>query len=172
MTADRLLRLYPRAWRERYGDEFLALVGDRPLGLPQLIDIVSGAIDAHLSSDVRATTVSERPAAQAQGGEAVIETWKPICFRDRPAVLSKRDALIGSVVVIGGSILFSALGIVLRRAGFDALGEGVVSAGFPVSVLLSLPFTFVKGQPWKAQGVLVGIPIAIVLILTWVATQL
>jgi hypothetical protein len=172
MTADRLLRLYPRAWRARYGDEFLALVGDRPLGLPQLIDIVSGAIDAHLSSDVRATTGSERPAAQAPGGAAVIETWKPICFRDRPAVFSKRDALIGAAVVIVGSILFSAFGIGLRRAGFDAPGEGVISAGFPVSVLLSLPFTFVKGQSWKAQSVLVGIPIAIVLILTWVATQL
>lgn len=48
MRADRLLHLYPRPWRERYGDEFLALVGDRPVRLPQIIDIVSGAIDAHL----------------------------------------------------------------------------------------------------------------------------
>jgi hypothetical protein len=172
MTADRFLRLYPRAWRERYGDEFLALVGDRPLGFPQLIDIVSGAIDAHLSSDVRATTTSRKPAVQSEGGAAVIETWKPVCLRDRPAVFSKRDAGIGAAVVVGGSILFSALGIGLRRAGLDALGEGVISAGFPVSVLLTLPFTFVKGQPWKAQGVLVGIPILIVVLLTYIATKL
>ena len=65
MTANRLLQLYPRAWRERYGDEFLALVGDRPLGVTQIIDIVSAAIDAHLSSDVRAMT-SRRQVTQLQ----------------------------------------------------------------------------------------------------------
>ena len=172
MTADRLLRLYPRAWRERYGDEFLALVGDRPIAFPQLIDIVSGAIDAHLSSDVRATTVSRGHATQAEGATVVIETAKSICFHDRKAVLSKRDALIGAGVLIGGSILFSVLGIGLRRAGFHDLAEGLLSAAFPVSVLLSMPFTFVKGQPWKAQIVLVGLPIAIVLFLTWVAMQI
>jgi hypothetical protein len=172
MTADRLLRLYPRAWRERYGDEFLALVGDRPLAFPQLIDIVSGAIDAHLSSDVRATTVSRGHATQAGGGTVVIETPKSMCFHDRKAVFSKRDGLIGSAVLIGGSFLFSAIGIGLRRAGFDDLAEGLLSAAFPVSVLISMPFTFVKGQPWKAQIVLVGIPIAIVIFLTWVAMQI
>jgi hypothetical protein len=70
MKADRLLRLYPRAWRDRYADELLAMVGDRPLQLPQIIDLVSGAIDAHLSSDVRATTVSRRHAASIEGGSA------------------------------------------------------------------------------------------------------
>jgi hypothetical protein len=28
VTADRLLRLYPRAWRKQYGEEFLATIGD------------------------------------------------------------------------------------------------------------------------------------------------
>jgi hypothetical protein len=172
MTADRLLRLYPRGWRERYGDEFLALVGDRSLGLPQFIDIVSGAIDAHLSSDVRATTAARGHATRGEGGTAVIETWKPICVHDRRAVFSKRDGWIGSAVLVGGTILFSAFGIGLRRAGLDALGEGMKAAAFPVSLLLSMPFTFVKGQSWKAQGVLVGIPILIVVLLTYVATKL
>ena len=53
MKASQLLRLYPRAWRERYGDEFAALAGDAPLGASQIIDIVSGAIDARFSRDVR-----------------------------------------------------------------------------------------------------------------------
>jgi hypothetical protein len=38
-----LLRLYPRAWRERYGDEWLALVEHRSLSLRVVIDVVLAA---------------------------------------------------------------------------------------------------------------------------------
>ena len=44
-----LIRLYPRAWRERYGDEFLALIAERPPTLRDRVDIVRGALDARLS---------------------------------------------------------------------------------------------------------------------------
>ncbi|HEV7128468.1 MAG TPA: hypothetical protein VGN32_13640 [Ktedonobacterales bacterium] len=45
----RLLDLYPRAWRARYGDEFAALLEDCSLTPFVLIDIVLGALDAHLA---------------------------------------------------------------------------------------------------------------------------
>lgn len=44
-----LISLYPRAWRERYGDEFLSLIAERPPSLRDRLDIVRGALDAHLS---------------------------------------------------------------------------------------------------------------------------
>ena len=43
----RLLRLYPRAWRARYGPELEDLVAHRPLGLSGSIDLIRGAMDAH-----------------------------------------------------------------------------------------------------------------------------
>lgn len=45
----RLVRLYPRAWRDRYEEEFLALLAERPPTLGDLVDTVRGAVDAHLS---------------------------------------------------------------------------------------------------------------------------
>ena len=42
-----LVRLYPRRWRHRYGDEFAALLEDAPLSSRMVIDIVRGAIAAH-----------------------------------------------------------------------------------------------------------------------------
>ena len=102
----------------------------------------------------------------------MIHSLKSLCIHDKPAVLSKRDAWIGAGVMIAGSILLSGLGIAIDRAGFDTLADAVMAAAFPVSVLLTMPFTFVKGQPWKAQCVLIGIPLAIVIILTWVATYI
>jgi len=43
-----LLRLYPACWRARYGDEFQALLAERPLGQFDVADILLGALDAHL----------------------------------------------------------------------------------------------------------------------------
>jgi len=43
-----LVRLYPQAWRERYGDELAALLEDRPPGPFDVADVALGALDAHL----------------------------------------------------------------------------------------------------------------------------
>ncbi len=43
-----LVYLYPRAWRARYGDEFLALLDARPATPRVAVDLILGAVDAHL----------------------------------------------------------------------------------------------------------------------------
>ena len=45
----RLVRLYPQAWRDRYEDEFLSLLAERPPTLGDVLDTVRGAVDAHLN---------------------------------------------------------------------------------------------------------------------------
>lgn len=46
----RLLHLYPRTWRDRYGAEMAALLELRGLDLRARIDLVRGALDAHLGA--------------------------------------------------------------------------------------------------------------------------
>jgi hypothetical protein len=43
-----LIRLYPARWRARYGDEFGAILEERPLGPFDVADILLGALDAQL----------------------------------------------------------------------------------------------------------------------------
>lgn len=43
-----LLRLYPRAFRERYEDEMLAMLEQRPLSFADTLNLLTGACDAHL----------------------------------------------------------------------------------------------------------------------------
>jgi hypothetical protein len=43
-----LIRLYPRAWRERYGDELEAFLEDSGGGPAAALDVVRGALDARL----------------------------------------------------------------------------------------------------------------------------
>ena len=54
-----LIRCYPARWRARYGDEFLALLEERPLGPYDVPDILLGALDARLRSQ-RAAGSTER----------------------------------------------------------------------------------------------------------------
>lgn len=48
-TARLLVRLHPRAWRNRYGAEFLALLESSPESLPTLADTLRSALREHLT---------------------------------------------------------------------------------------------------------------------------
>ena len=68
-----LLRLYPSAWRERYGVEVAALLASQPPGGRQLLDLAGGALDARLHPNLLtapafATAVSAAPSAVADAG--------------------------------------------------------------------------------------------------------
>jgi hypothetical protein len=163
---ERLLCLYPRAWRDRYGAEFLATVEPGSLNVQQVIDIVSGAIDARLSSDVRRATAASRVAPS--GGGPMIEKSLTICERNQTRY-TKRDALIGAGVMLGATLLFTIAGIAARRAGWPATGEVIISLAFAGSLTLSMPFWVMKGQPWKAQVVIVGGTLALLIAIGCVA---
>ena len=54
----RLLRLYPRSWRERYEDEMLALLDAASIGWRGQVDLVRGALDARVHAASRLTGVA------------------------------------------------------------------------------------------------------------------
>jgi len=53
-----LLRLYPRTWRERYEEEFLAMLEQRPISFLDGIDLFFGALDAQLHPHLGTTGMS------------------------------------------------------------------------------------------------------------------
>jgi hypothetical protein len=57
----RLVRLYPRAWRDRYEAEFLALLAERPPSPRDTLDTVAGAIDAHLHPQLTGPEIEPIP---------------------------------------------------------------------------------------------------------------
>ncbi len=61
-----LLRLYPQAWRERYGDELLALLQDRPASLTDYLDLIRGALDARLHPQVRGAATPDKESSMNQ----------------------------------------------------------------------------------------------------------
>ncbi|MBI2780643.1 MAG: hypothetical protein HYX55_02450 [Chloroflexi bacterium] len=109
-----LIRLYPAAWRARYGDEFEALLADRPATLRDRIDIVLGALDARLSPQVRSAPVARR--------------------------VGVTDRLAGGAAIAGG-LIWSATYLVvwLIQAEGDLSLPILIAVGL---MLLSLPGTY------------------------------
>jgi len=169
MTAAHLLKLYPRAWRDRYGDEFLAMFGDAPLRVPQTLNIISGALDARFSSDVRASAAGS--TFSTTGGTTVIETLKKSCATKMPS-LTTRDHFIGAGIIVFGSILLSFVGIAFRRNGFDSTGEFFKSLAFPGSLILSSHATYMKNYPWKIQALVLETTLVFVGLICWLATKI
>jgi hypothetical protein len=64
----RLVRLYPAAWRARYEAEFSELLATRQPGVADRIDIVRGALDAHLHPQVRHPDEVRPPALDEGDG--------------------------------------------------------------------------------------------------------
>ena len=71
-----LVRCYPARWRDRYGDEFLAILEERPLGPYDVADILLGAFDARLRSRGAGTASTKQsrglPMSLRVGGFAAI----------------------------------------------------------------------------------------------------
>ncbi len=98
-----LLRLYPRAWRERYGEELSALLEDRPTRPSDTIDLLLGAFDAHLHR----RDVGIRPETGEQSASSRIGTAAAIAggalwiltlvlgIRDDPALWDLTMILVG-----------------------------------------------------------------------------
>ena len=55
-----LIRCYPAAWRERYGDEFASILEERPLGPFDVADVLLGALDARLRMRDRRAGITQR----------------------------------------------------------------------------------------------------------------
>ncbi len=97
-----LLRLYPRAWRNRYEDEFLAVLEERPPTSLQLVDIVLGALDAHVSREI--------PAAETASTRRPKRSW-----------IMSRNLYAASAIAAAPLLLFVALGDSLGLEFFLAI---------------------------------------------------
>jgi len=74
MNPSFLLGLYPREWRERYGDEFAALLEDIGMTPGVVVDVLTGAFDAHLRKRASDRTAARAQRASIVGGKLTMGT--------------------------------------------------------------------------------------------------
>ncbi len=160
-----ILALYPQAWRDRYEAELRALLEDRQLTAGTVIDLLRGALDAHLEPGGLVPTPRERMRGTLAAtlscwiafvllGAAFAKATEDIPFQvaghEHWLLGSTRRLIIpiavlcGAVVVIAGAPLAYS---VLRQAWRErtpalirAVGVAVVAAAMLVVVTAGLVF--------------------------------
>ena len=157
-----LIHLYPRAWRQRYGEEMRELLASQPSSLRTFTDLVAGALDARLNPQ-------HMPAVPAGANQGVGTMMKAL--RCAPEGVTMQDQFRSAAWMIGGSFVLTAVGILLKlRIGPNALSEGVMYAAFPASLMLSLECTYLKRYS-RASRTTMSIGGALfVILVVWLAT--
>lgn len=127
-TTVRLLRLYPRAWQERYGDELAGILGQEAMGARSRIDIVRGALDARLHPD----SPSRLPVVAALTTSA-LATAHAIALATQPVPTEWPGYLDDALPLIAGAVaaaIPAIIGLWLRLGDEDgAIGRaGIVLA--------------------------------------------
>jgi hypothetical protein len=142
-----LIRLYPQAWRDRYEAEVLDLLAHRPGSVRDAVDLVRGALDAHL---------------HPQSGPAIPWTWRLpgvlvlvaglLWLATYAAALVRAEPAVGTLLGLGMFAMFIALPgdylrafrrqVVLGLSAFVLLTIATAVAGradaWPVASLVGL----------------------------------
>ena len=150
-----LVRLYPAAWRARYGAEFEALLADRPPSRRDLLDILLGAIDARLSPQGRSPEAarSARITDRLAGGAAI-----------GGGLVWSSTYLVGWLVQAEGDLslpILFAIGLML----LSLPGTYLVAYARPVvlgaaAFVISIGVLFAQVLPW---GYVLLVPIVAIL---------
>lgn len=146
MTA--LVRLYPRAWRDRYEAEFLGILQARPPTPRDRLDIVRGALDARLHPEVPGRPDAPVPtmdaarragAAAIVGGVAIL-AWTGLVLRDFKGWDAGPPESAGLIMMLSAVAFLSlaaahvflavAGGSSMRRAGGPGASVAAVSYAF------------------------------------------
>jgi hypothetical protein len=156
--ARRMVRLYPRTWRDRYGEEFLAMLEESPASVRDFLDVAFGALDAWLRPQV----ASERRLVMVERmrGSVLLVLWAwaflvvaGVGFRKMTEyedfVRAARDnAAVGVAfyaVVIGAVLALAAVVVGGTPVAFAALWKALAEGRKGVPLLFCVPLLSLTG---------------------------
>lgn len=161
-----LIRLYPRAWRVRYGDEMAQLIADQPKTIRLAFDLIAGAIDARLHPQLSAGATD----APVSKGETVVTKLLTACH---PHEITSAEYRRSVAWLFGMTIVLSGIYIALKRAiGDNPFIEAFGVSTFPVAVLASSWETYFKRYSRAARLAIIGGLGAIVFLMSLAADLL
>lgn len=157
-----LLRLYPRAWRDRYAGEMELLLMQQQRSLRTLVDLLAGAVDARLNP---------QPAASPAGHEGARTVANATWCNPTGATVQEQWRSAGWMA--GGTLMLTLIGVGLQlRIGPNSFSEGLLYSAFPASMMLSTQCTYLNRYSSAARRAIAIGGALLVLLVTWGATAL
>ena len=164
-----LIKLYPPAWRRRYGRELAELISTQPASFGTAIDLIAGAVDAWLNpqSSTAAT------AADPKKAKPMVSKMVQLRYAGDGPNITAADHLKATAVTIGGTLaLVLPLMWAIVRFGKDPYLISFTTVSWLAPYLFSQRYTTLKGRSGRVQAVLIGGPAAIVIAITLAAVWL
>lgn len=150
-----LLNLYPPRWRQRYGEEFVALIASQRFSLVTVLDIIGGAIDAWTQPQ---SHLAAPAAAYSEGDTIMLAKLMRLRCAGHGAKPTTADAVKGAGVILAGTALSVLVATWLQRQPVDRVyPETLMSSGWLIAFVLSMPYTTLKGWPARTQAIFIGI---------------
>jgi hypothetical protein len=146
-----LLRLYPAPWRERYGEEFGAVLASQRASLGLVFDVLGGAIDAHLHPQIQ-----QSHSKQIKGDDTMTLEMLQRCAAGGPK-LSPSDQRIASRFTILSALVLAVLYIGLTKIYHSVPAvEAVLYMSFPSLALVYGQTAYLRKRPWLTQVFILG----------------
>jgi hypothetical protein len=153
-----LSRLYPRAWRDRYGEELEALLAERRPTFGMLIDLLGGVLDAWLSPQTNVIDQERTVKMNAY----LLST----CCSSGGHKPTLRESLVGAATMLLGTLALVTAHWALKQTygalpAIVALKDSFVT----FSILLCANGLYLQRRSWRAQVTFVGLSFAMVYLL-------
>jgi hypothetical protein len=153
-----ILRIYPPAWRRRYGEEFLELVGAQRLSLALIVDIIAGAVDAWIHPQR-----SSRPnATKDKEDRMTVERTLRLSCSGYGSTLTARDRFKCVAATLGSVLVLTPLWIWLRLRmpeNVDTLSLSPMT--FFAPYFIGMKYTYLKDRSATTQLLIIGGAIAV-----------
>jgi hypothetical protein len=104
-----MLRLYPAPWRERYGEEFSAVLASQRTSPGMVLDVLAGAIDARLHPQIQYSK-----AQQTKGDDTMTLAMFQRCAAGGPK-LSPNERRTAFWLSISSTLVIVGLYLVLTK---------------------------------------------------------
>ena len=154
-----VLRLYPAAWRARYGAEMAAMLASGPMTARVVLDLLAGAIDARVSPQSITVLSSRRD-----------KNMTSLC--GTATDVSARDHLRSAIWIVVGTAALTWLAVGLREAFGRTLPIVTLRyAAFPLALLWASRWSTMKPYSRAAQAVILGSTAVIVIVMCAIAAS-
>jgi hypothetical protein len=127
-----LLRLYPRAWRERYGDEVASVLAEHRVTAWTALDLLLGALDAHLHRHLLPERLISMTHRMRSSEIVVFCAFALFCVAWLPLRLVRDPLPIWRSAVAAHPELLTALTVLDAAGSVAALA--IVVGGLPILV--------------------------------------
>jgi hypothetical protein len=168
-----LIKLYPPAWRRRYGRELAELIASQPASFGMAIDLVAAAIDAWLYPQSSTSTSTAAATSHAKGAGTMISRAMQLKCAGSGPNITKADNLKAAALVIGGTLVTTLTYLwITARYGRGPYSETLFFMSWLIFFIFSQHFTTLKGRRPLVQAVVIGgqtaVIVAIALLAAWI----